>query len=372
MKNTSYIFVILLFVQVTFSKNSLDSLDVRLKKAESIGDTNEMITAIAKIADIYNVQGDYKSSDKELCRAYILAKKSNDKAWMTDILNSRGVIRSQQHQIDSALFYYQAAYNMQFTEDTIMTAVLLNNIGYIYYNKNNYAKALEMFKIGIKLSETLSDTASMTNGYCDLSRIYYAKKYYKKSEMFALKSMKLAKGLKKLSYTRNAAEVLKNIYTATGNCKKALEFTNLYYQTRDSIKNDETQREMVRHQLAFEFAKKAATDSLKNDEEKRIASTKIALQESKLNEEKTMRYALYGGIMLVAGFLVFVFYRFRVAKRQKAIIEAQKKQVDQAYEKLHEKNQEVIASIRYAKRIQVALLTSERYINRNLNKLNSL
>ena len=38
---------------------------------------------------------------------------------------------------------------------------------------------------------------------------------------------------------------------------------------------------------------------------------------------------------------------------------------------LEEKNKEVLDSIRYAKRIQTALLTSEKYIERKLNELNS-
>ena len=38
---------------------------------------------------------------------------------------------------------------------------------------------------------------------------------------------------------------------------------------------------------------------------------------------------------------------------------------------LDEKNKEVLDSIHYAKRIQTALLTSEKYIDRKLNQLNS-
>jgi hypothetical protein len=86
-----------------------------------------------------------------------------------------------------------------------------------------------------------------------------------------------------------------------------------------------------------------------------------------LKQEKTQRYALYGGLALVAGFLVFVFNRFRVTQRQKKTIEEQKVLVDNAYEKLHEKNKEVMDSIHYARRIQRALITPEKYIERVLS-----
>ena len=73
--------------------------------------------------------------------------------------------------------------------------------------------------------------------------------------------------------------------------------------------------------------------------------------------------------MLVLIFSMFLFNRFRVTQKQKKVIEEQKVEVDTAYEKLHEKNKEVIDSINYASRIQRALITSERYIQKNLKKL---
>ncbi|HXD93789.1 MAG TPA: hypothetical protein VNX01_11275, partial [Bacteroidia bacterium] len=68
-------------------------------------------------------------------------------------------------------------------------------------------------------------------------------------------------------------------------------------------------------------------------------------------------------------FSLFLYKRFRVTQKQKAIIEDQKILVDKAYEELHEKNKEVMDSIRYAKRIQTALITSEKYIESSLSKL---
>jgi hypothetical protein len=54
---------------------------------------------------------------------------------------------------------------------------------------------------------------------------------------------------------------------------------------------------------------------------------------------------------------------------KKQVIEEQKILVDKAYEILHDKNKEVMDSIHYAKRIQNALITSEKYIDKTLNKL---
>jgi transcription elongation GreA/GreB family factor len=46
-----------------------------------------------------------------------------------------------------------------------------------------------------------------------------------------------------------------------------------------------------------------------------------------------------------------------------------RKEITEKSKKLEEKQKEIIDSIYYARRIQRALLTSEKYIERNLNKL---
>jgi hypothetical protein len=64
-----------------------------------------------------------------------------------------------------------------------------------------------------------------------------------------------------------------------------------------------------------------------------------------------------------------MYNRFKVTQKQKIVIEQQKAVVEKAHVLLEEKNEEIIASIRYAKRIQDALMTSQKYITRNIERL---
>ena len=153
--------------------------------------------------------------------------------------------------------------------------------------------------------------------------------------------------------------------------KQALEMYELQVQMRDSINNTETKKASVKKQFQYEYEKKAAADSVKHTEEQKVKNALLTAQQAQLKQEKTQRLALYGGLVLVIAFLGFVFNRFRVTQKQKVIIEHQKVLVDEAFNHLEEKNKEVMDSIHYAKRIQTALLTSEKYIERKLNELNS-
>lgn len=90
--------------------------------------------------------------------------------------------------------------------------------------------------------------------------------------------------------------------------------------------------------------------------------------------------AIQLGVYSIA--IAFLMYNFRKSdalnitiseqneeiNRQKLQLEEQKTLVDSAYHELHEKNKEIIDSIRYARRIQQSLLPNESYISRQLNK----
>ena len=80
-------------------------------------------------------------------------------------------------------------------------------------------------------------------------------------------------------------------------------------------------------------------------------------------------YFVVGLFLVVLTFSIFIYNRFRITNKQKVIIEQQKIQVDEAFAQLEEKNNEVLDSIHYAKRIQTALMPSEKYIEKTLKKL---
>jgi hypothetical protein len=59
-----------------------------------------------------------------------------------------------------------------------------------------------------------------------------------------------------------------------------------------------------------------------------------------------------------------------LARRQKSIIEKQKVIVEKQKNLVDEKQKEILDSIHYAKRIQQALITNEKYIERSLSSMN--
>ncbi len=101
----------------------------------------------------------------------------------------------------------------------------------------------------------------------------------------------------------------------------------------------------------------------------------MAIEQEAKKKQKIITYATAGGLGLVGIFLIFVFNRLQVTKRQKNIIQEQKQEVEEqkqivetAHHELEEKNKEILDSINYAKRIQHAILPPQKVVKEYLQE----
>ena len=129
----------------------------------------------------------------------------------------------------------------------------------------------------------------------------------------------------------------------------------LYIKLRDSTNNENTRKSSVKQQFKYEFEKKEA--ALKAEQDKKDA---LASEE---NRRQKLFLGLVAAIAFAVGIVALIVIRsLRVTKKQKRIIEKQKHIVE-------EKQKEILDSIHYAKRIQRALLPSDKFIERNIKSL---
>jgi hypothetical protein len=176
------------------------------------------------------------------------------------------------------------------------------------------------------------------------------------------KALKIAQESGFAREVESSSQLLFKSYKATNQYQLALQMHELYSITKDSIGSVENQNEVLRQELKYSYEKKAATDSITNAKEKQIKDAEIAKQQAEIKAKRNQQYGLFGGLILVILFAGVIYNRLKVTQQQKVIIEIQKELVE-------EKQKEIIDSIRYAKRIQDALLTSQTYIERNIKRL---
>ncbi|MEW6467996.1 MAG: tetratricopeptide repeat protein [Bacteroidota bacterium] len=371
------------------SKNSIPLYKQSLELSMAINDLKQVARTFNNMGYAYKLLGNVTEALNHYEKSLEIKRQLNDSAGIANTLNNIGIILENNGELDQALMNYRQHLEISARQKNKRNmATALNNIATIYKKQKKYSDALDLYTQCMKLHEETGNKRGIAQVWNNMGNVYSlqdsvekALEYYRKAyelaeavreksfiaimlnnigscygklgryalgESYSLKGLKVAREVKNPEWIRNAAETLKNIYTGWGKHKQALEMYDLYILMRDSMSNEQSRKSAIRQQIRHEYEMKEA--------EARAAQEKKDLaHRAESEKQKLVIYSVIGGLCLLSGFSFLLFKRFRITQRQKAIIEKQKLIVD-------EKNKDITDSIRYAKRIQDAILPSEESI----------
>jgi serine phosphatase RsbU (regulator of sigma subunit) len=343
-----------------------------LKIQEELNEKEGMAISYTNIGSIYYNQKDIALALTYFHKSLKIDEETRDKHGMALSYNNIGAIHDEQGEIPLALEYYHKSLEIQEEiNDKHGMALSYNNIGYIHDIQGDLLLALDYYQKSLKIREEIEDKKGMVYSYNNIASIYMKQGIIggtEKALVFALKSLQISQEIGYPENTRNASELLSEIYEKQGKGMKALEMYKLYVQMKDSINNEETQKVSAKQQAKYEYEKQKVIDDAENDK-------LISIEKEAKEKQQVITYATGTGLGLVGIFLFFVFNRLQVTRKQKKVIEEQKQEVEQqkevvevAHHQLEEKNQEIMDSITYAKRIQSAILPPAKVVKEYLQE----
>lgn len=351
-----------------------------LKHGEEMNDLVLQIAALSNIAAVFQELEDYGSALKYINKALLLS--IDDPAYKKALVYyKKGVIHDNMGQQDSALVSFEMAKKL-YTEAQFWNEVAMvkSSIGGVYIGQGKNQEGVDLCLTVLKEKLELEDTIGYYVTCNNVALGYYNLKNYSKSQEYC---EIVDKGLKITDdyglYLDNKKLYSKVAYNL-GNSSKAFQLLNDYSTSKDSSFT----ADLFTHQTEME-----AIYQLK-DQEKKFAILKqekitqeASLKAEKAEKEKQMaivqnqnkqKWYLMIGLILVSVFGGFMYNRFKITKKQKHIIDQQKSEVEKQKEKietqhleLEESHKEISDSIKYAERLQLAILPSLEDLKRNLN-----
>lgn len=346
--------------------NSLTYFFKSLKIAEELGDKSSLASNLGNVGNVYGSMNELDKSQEYFQKALKIAEEIGDKGTIASNLGNIGNLYDYKNEPKKALGYYFKALEIQ-KELNNKSAIGTNlgNIGLVYKSLGEKEKAITYYFQALSISEQIGDQRGTTIWLGNIGQLYIdrikdgsskeKKEYAEIAESYLLKALAIDTTIGFLHHLENTYHDLSELYSLTGNAKKSLANYKLYSATKDSLFNEEKNKEITRHEMTYEFEKKEA--ELKAEQDK-----KQAVAEADKKRQNIFFWLISVVAITIAIIVIIVLRSLRVTRQQKHIIELQKELVEE-----HQK--EIIDSIYYAKRIQESLLPTEKYIDKNINRL---
>ncbi|MBN8697494.1 MAG: tetratricopeptide repeat protein [Bacteroidetes bacterium] len=349
-----------------------------------------------KKAEFFNGKGEYQKALQLGLESYKLFEKLNAHRSMSNIMNSIGntylginnkakaleaYIKSHDIAAKDSIKYMMAiasmgvgnvymetgfpekAYQSFLTSQTIFKqenapyplSLSYTLIGQALVEMERYDDAFKSFDEALMRLKQMENTYAVAGTY-EIIAAAYEKQGSKKIALdFYLKAHQLFTERKAFDNIKNVSLKISNMYKNAGEFEKALQYYTAYSNFKDSVFNAESNKQLLEVEARYESDKK---------------QQQIELQLSKLEQQQTRQKIMWIGIAIVLLLMVLLFIRYFEKQKSNKALSISNERLEVKNTIIEQKNKEITDSIEYAKRIQLTLLPSEKYIEQTLNRLN--
>ena len=299
---------------------------------------------------------DYENAILYYEKALEIETKANNLEAVIDLHNNIGIINSLTPNHSQALLNYQnALVHSQTINDKASTVKAYMNIGLTYEELDENIKAEQYFNNALAVLKEVEDSALEAEILYTIGHTYIFMEKSNKAIEYLLKSIDIAN---EIDYTRVVIlcyNALSHAYMGIGDSENA----KFYYRNFVTKKEAEDKRLNA-------LKTKITTEN--KEKEIEILNHKWKLDEALLAKQKIeikkQRYIIYSfiiGFVIILGFLIIILRLYRQKRKANITLAEQRDRIAS-----HQK--QIMDSIKYAQKIQEAILPSKETMNELLKE----
>lgn len=345
-------------------RNAVDVYSKSLNTMHRLGNLVGKGNALNNIGSIYSSQNDEEKALSYFRRSYNTFTKTDSKRGQANSATNLGSILKDVGKLDSAKYYFDIALELYKASNyKLGEANIYQNYGGVAIINCDYDKALQQYNKALELNMKLKNYPDVSTILQLTSDAYLEMVQFSKALEFAEKSMDIAKKTSRKSKINGARHRLYKAYKAIGDKENALHYFEKYISGRDSLESEEMKNDIVKKRYEYEYDKKLFQDSIERAEEDKLITEQLKRQTAEIEKTQQRSIFLVIIIALVIISAVFIFRRLRISQKQNQIIERQRDEVEEQRYILDKKNQEILDSMNYAKRLQNAILPAPTHFD---------
>ena len=278
-------------------------------------------------------------------KSYNLASIDSNKYMMGISSIGLGNIHMLRKQFPVALNFFNRAKNIfQATPKALYPlSVSYTLIGNALIELNKFNEAFMNFNKAVEQFKTLNNTYGIAATYQVMGDAYRRQKDSDRSLQYFLKSFDIFAERKAYDDLKNVSLNISEVYKEQKNFEKALEYFTKYNTYKDSVFNATSNEQLLDVETKYQTGKK---------------EQEIEVQKLKVKEQLFQRNVLIISVIVVILVLGLVYNRYSVKRKANTDLSRANSTLELKNAIIEQKNSEITDSIKYAQRIQNAILPS--------------
>lgn len=296
---------IIYYYQGMYSE-SLSAYMKSLSIREQIDDLKGIANIYNNIGAIYDEQEQYRKSIEQYGKSLEIRKSLKDSIGIVSGYVNIGVaynkLDNKQEALDNFKKSLTYAQKIDYKQGLVSA---YNNMGDIYVTQENYNEATHFFNLALEINKELTDNKNTAVTLINLGNIQKNKQDYKQALKFYLKSLNICEKEKFNELLNRNYKNIAEMYAEINNFPKAYKYFKKYAVFSDSLKNNESIKQLANMQVKYETEQK--------EKEIQLLTKDKQYQDLKLKEQQNAFYYL----ILVVGLLFVILYIGFRSYRQK-------------------------------------------------------
>lgn len=314
---------------------------------ESIGNLDGLGVSYNNLGISYLYTSELDKAESCFKEAYKLYFALGDTVKASSAKMNTGIIYHFREDFETAIDYYHQSYELMKSIGSLRNmGHSITNIGEAYADMGQFDSALVYSSKGIAIDHQLDDKEGLGTDYRIRGAIFRKMGALDSAQHYFQKGLEIARNINRRHDIAASLDNLAAIEKERGNFENAYNYLTELYLQRDTLVKESNSSEIGKLEAEADFNQQIL-------KEKERSKLKLQQEEAKRNRQSIITYFTVAVLLVILFFVYMLIKSLRMTKEQKELVQHAKAEIE-------EKNHELTDSIRYAKRIQLALLQSDQ------------
>lgn len=327
-----------------------------LKIYEDLNNEKLMADLYNNIGIVHYFQQNYKKAVDYYKKTIEIRKKLDQKKKLANSYQNIGGVYYKQEKLTKALHYYEnALQTYKELNDLRGLAGVYSNLGIILRKRQEYETAISFYQKALGINESLQNKSGIARTLGNMAVLYTTAadslhknardsltlkmiekrktEYYSKAFDFAAQAAEIAKELGAMNTLNHQYDLLMQVSRELNNPEKALEYADLYIETKDSLYNKEKTKAIEEMEARYQAEQKQQQIDLQRAE--------IAEKEAEIKRRNLLNYSLAVGILFLALLGAAIYRNYQQNKKANILLTQKNEQNTRQKEQIEQQNREL-------------------------------